>query len=175
MRHLHALLAIVICGCSEPRAAAVDAASTPDTPLAQLTLGTAAVDGDGFSPLLGDQTLVAGPQGGFHVWLKLRVVGFPAGPATLHRSASAVATGASLLDIDSGIQVGAAADGSWEQPSPLPLFLCPTPAGVSIIDQMVRADIALTSAGLDQLTATTTFTAHCPDDAHTACIELCSG
>jgi hypothetical protein len=82
-----------------------------------------------------------------------------------------------ILEAETTLQVGAATDGTWQQPSPLPLFLCPTPNDVAVVDQTVRTDVTVTGAdpGDDRLTATATFTVHCPDDTRAVCLQLCSG
>lgn len=140
-------------------------------------LGTSDVDGNGFSAFARDQVLVSGPQGGFHVWLKLRIAGLDPGPVRVHRVVHLAADQRLLLDAESVLQVGVAIGGYWEQPYPLPLFLCPTPSGIDIVDQRIELQVLLTSATAPQTVgdASAAFSVHCPDDARAACLELCSG
>jgi len=120
--------------------------------------------------------LVQGSQGGFHVWLKIRVAGLAPQVVTLRRAGHRVADGESLFDLETMVQIGNSVDGYWEQPSPLPMFVCPTRAGVTIVDQAIRLEVGLlSSVTLDDLgDATTEFTTHCPDDARAACLQLCA-
>src|SRR4051812_4115325 len=60
---------------------------TPQPPaMGSIALGTTTLDGTGFLPLEGDQILVPGAQGGFHVWLKYKVTGMTAGAVTVKRT-----------------------------------------------------------------------------------------
>lgn len=171
-----AAVALVAAGCGGPARSSPDASATPDAASDRLVLGTAAADGRGFAPFAADQVLVEGIQGGFHVWLKIRVTAMPPGIATLHRTLHRAADGQLLLDARTALQIGAADGDTWEQPSPLPLFLCPTPPGVAIVDQGVQLEVALDDpAAGAPLTARAAFNVHCPDDARTSCLALCSG
>lgn len=173
MKRVSNLLVCIVAGCGES-AATGDAQI--DSPVGTVTLGTTTADRQGFLPLDADQVLIAGAQGGFHVWLKLRVAGIPAGDLTQHRAARRAGDGQVLVGTQSILQVGIATGGYWEQPSPVPLFICPTPAGVSIVDQMVQADVMLVGAsGSVEASASARFTVHCPDDARATCLALCSG
>jgi hypothetical protein len=115
----------------------------PPTP-ASVALGTSAVDGTGFYPLTGEQPLVPGSQGGFHVWLKFRVEGMAPGSARVHRTARRVSDDRLLLTAESVEELGAP-DGSgwWETPKAVPNFMCPPPIGVEIIGQPVVFDVAV--------------------------------
>src|SRR5262245_52842378 len=92
-----------------------------------VTLGTSAIDGSGFFPLTGDQPLVPGAQGGFHVWVKYRVEGMTPGKVKVTRTARRVSDNRLLLTAQPTTQeIGPAGpDGYWELPDPLPSFLCP--------------------------------------------------
>jgi len=172
------LAAVLWCTACDARApVAADAAIAIDAAADRLVLGTSDVDGNGFQMLAGDQVLVSGPQGGFHVWLKLRIAGLAPGPFKVRRIAERAADQTLLLDAESILQVGAAAGDYWEQPYPVPLFLCPTPSSVSVVDQRIELHVVLrSSSAIDVLgDANASFTVHCPDSARAACMELCSG
>ena len=170
-----AILALTIgslstAGCGGAGSARVDAV--------ELTLGTAAHDGSGFLPLSGDQTLVEGAQGGFHIWIKYRIAGMGADRLLIDRTARRASDARLILDVPEAlIDVGApSADGYWEIPSALPSFMCPAPIGVSVIDQPIDFDVVLKDqAGTELAHATATATPHCPSDAETFCQQICSG
>src|SRR3954466_11860863 len=71
-----------------------------------------------------DVTLVAGAQGGFHVWLSYRVEGVPAGVVAVSRTAHRLSDDALVLRYEHGAEIGqAAADGWYQAPAPLPMFM----------------------------------------------------
>jgi hypothetical protein len=150
----------------------------PPPPTATVTLGGTALDGSGFVPLAGDQTLVAGAQGGFHVWLKYRVAGMAPGNVHVHREVHRVSDHALILLTDGTQAIGEAApDGFWELPTALPSFMCPTPIGISVIDEQVVFDVTLRGddgAPLGEGSAEATV--HCPTgDEAPFCAKICSG
>ena len=144
----------------------------------KLTLGSAMLDGSGFVPLAGDQTLVAGAQGGFHVWIKYRVHGMAPATLSVHRTSRRASDGALVLLSDGTVDVGAAGpDGWWELDHALPNFICPTPLGVDVIDQLLDFDVTLHD-DQDTIVASThaEATVHCPagSDAD-LCRRICAG
>jgi hypothetical protein len=152
--------------------------STPPPGPATLTLGSAAYDGSGFVPLDGDQTLVPGSQGGFHVWLKYRVSGMTAAQVHIHRESHRISDDALVLRADGTQDVGTPGpDGFWELPSPLPSFMCPTPIGISVVDQRIVFDVTLTATdGSTLATSSAEAIVHCPTgDQQAFCLNICSG
>ncbi len=143
-----------------------------------LSLGGTAVDGSGFVPLTGDQELVSGSQGGFHVWLKFRIRGMQPEPVTVRRTARRISDNRLLLQAEGPFEVGAANDaGTWELPSPIPTFLCPSPLGVDIIGQPVRFRVELAGpSGAMIDVAESNATPRCPTDNQAPfCQQICSG
>ena len=103
--------------------------------MGSITLGTTNHDGSGFVTLEGDQTLVPGAQGGFHVWLKYRVKGMSPGKVMVKRTVRRVSDNPLLLTTEGAQMVGEpAVDGSWELPTAIPSFMCPSPLGVKVFD-----------------------------------------
>lgn len=167
---LVALVALGVGGCG--------GSTPPPAGMASLTLGSAALDGSGFLPLDGDQTLVAGAQGGFHVWLKYRVAGMAPTEVEVHREAHRVSDDTLVLRTDGTQQIGAAsADGYWELPTALPSFMCPTPIGVNVIDERIEFDVTLsTPDGAPLATGSAEATVHCPTGDQLAfCQRICAG
>lgn len=145
---------------------------------AMLALGTAASDGSGFVPLGGDTTLVPGAQGGFHVWMKYRIEGMAPETVKVHRESRRVSDDALVLLTDGTLDVGAPdADGWWELPTALPSFMCPTPIGISVIDQRIDFEVTLsTPDGTELAKSSAEATVHCPDGDQAAfCTKICSG
>jgi hypothetical protein len=170
LRRLVPLLPFALAACSGP--------STMTMARAQVTLGGTALDGSGFVALAGDQTLVAGAQGGFHVWLKYRVTGMAPAHVRIHREVHRVSDDASILRTDGTQDVGApSAAGYWELPTALPSFMCPTPIGVNVIGERVVFDVTLQSddgAALGHGSAEAIV--RCPDGDQSAfCARICSG
>ena len=70
--------------------------------------------------------------------------------------------------------------GTWELPSPLPSFMCPTPIGVAVRDEPVRFIVTLLDHDAAKVLTTVTAiaTPRCPPDGdlqHTFCVQICSG
>lgn len=169
MRALALALVATLAGCG-------GAQSPPGS--ATLLLGGAASDGSGFVALSGDQTLVPGAQGGFHVWLKYRVAGMAPATVHVHRESHRVSDDALVLRADGTQAVGnVAAEGFWELPAALPSFMCPTPLGISVIDQRIVFDVTLTGDdGKTIAKSSAEATVHCPGGDQAAfCAHICSG
>jgi hypothetical protein len=153
-------------------------AHEPPPGSATLALGGTATDGSGFVPLGGDQTLIPGAQGGFHVWLKWRVQGMAPEKVHVHRESRRVSDDALVLLADGTQEVGAAnVDGWWELPAALPSFMCPTPIGISVIDERIVFDVTLTTVdGAPLARSSAEATVHCPaGDQNAFCLNICSG
>lgn len=166
-----------MCACAtEPRLFRPDAQESE----ARLELGTVDGNSEGFVPLTGDQPLVAGAQGGFHVWLKYRLHAVPVGKVRVVRTAHRVADERLLLRTESAQEVGPSdADGWWETPTPLPSFMCPSPIGVSVHDEAVRFAVQIRNGvtGAVLIEGSSTATPRCPADAELGawCLQICSG
>lgn len=157
----------------------VGCGGTMPTGMGSVTLGTTALDGTGFQPLTGDQTLVAGAQGGFHVWLKYRVFGMAPGKVEIKRTVRRISDDKLIL-LTSGVQeVGEpSTDGYWELPTALPSFMCPTPIGVQVENEPVTFDVVIsTEDGKTVLgEGTAQATPRCPSgDEQTFCEKICNG
>jgi hypothetical protein len=174
MRRAGLLVAVALAACGEV---------APDEPDAgagtlELTLGTVDADGQGFLPLAGDQPLVPGSQGGFHVWLKYRVRNHVPGTVHVRRTARRVSDDRLVLRADGAVDLGAAkADGTWELAAPVPSFMCPSPLGVKVYDLPVRFTVELRDPETDAVLATATAeaTPRCPPEHVEFCERICSG
>ena len=145
-------------------------------------IGTAALDGSGFYPLTGDQPLVAGAQGGFHVWVKWKVEGMAPQQVHVDRKVMRTKDGALILTTTQAIEVGSPeSDGWWTLPAAQPSFMCPTPVGISVEDQEVKFDLTLRADANGEPGAllgdtTATATPRCPTDGEQQfCQNICNG
>jgi hypothetical protein len=145
-------------------------------------LGTSSLDGSGFLPLEGDQTLVPGAQGGFHVWVKWKVEGMSPQKIHVKRTVRRTSDNALILTTEAAQEVGSPDDGGWWMlPTALPSFMCPTPIGISVENQTVKFDLVLSAddngepgAPLGETTATAT--PRCPSDGQQEfCQRICNG
>ena len=167
---MRCLITLTLLGaCSAPPA--IHADGGPSGSAAQMSLLMLA-DGQ-------DATLVAGAQGGFHVWLQYAVRGLPAGTVTLERTAHRASDGAVVLvyrgDVDLG-DAGPGDDGWWTAPSPIPMFMCPSPIGLSVVDVPIELTLRLLGAGDAELArAAVTVTPRCPDAQRDFCERICTG
>jgi hypothetical protein len=156
----------------------------PDGSAPELVLGSASEDRTQFVPVDdgADVPLVPGSQGGFHVWTGLRLRG-ATGIIHLEREVRRISDDAIVLLASTYVMEvpDEAVDQWWEQPhgeaNALPSFMCPTPIGVRVRDELLilRAQILTQDDELlveDELR----FTPRCPDDAQAEfCAEICSG
>jgi hypothetical protein len=141
MRFLTAL--VLACGCG---------GSPPPVGEAMLTLGQ--LDGS-FLPYVDGQdvTLVAGAQGGFHVWMSYQLD--HTGEAILERTAHRVSDGAPA--------------------QPLPMFMCPAPVGISVIDQPIEYELRFSDDTGEIARGSVRLVPHCPADQLEFCQRICSG
>jgi hypothetical protein len=143
-----------------------------------ITLGTTTVAGEGFFALEGDQVLVPGSQGGFHVWLKYRIKGMSPGKVMVKRTARRVSDNRLILTTEASQEIGPMGEaGYWEAPTAIPSFMCPSPLGVKVFDIPVVFDVKVVGPdGTTLAEATAEATPHCPiDDQAEFCRNICSG
>jgi hypothetical protein len=161
-------LSLLLAGCS---------AAPPGS--VQLAIGTTNADGSGFLPLDGDQPLVAGAQGGFHVWLTYRVQGMAPATIVVQRTARRVSDDKLVMKTQDDVEIDApAADGWWSLPSPVRSFMCPTPIGVQIADEPIRFEVELDLPDGTTVTGDAEATPRCPvptDGQYQHCEQICNG
>lgn len=162
-------------GCAEP---VEEPEPSPPLP-GELEAGVA-VDGQGFTTVgeSAEFTLEPGAQGGFHIWVNLRLLGV-SGELYVEREARRVVDGELvskairqyLLVPDDALSDW------WENPDPMPSFLCPAPLGLQVNDQELLFDVRVTTEdGAVMAADQMTLTARCPDGAQAEfCLDICSG
>jgi hypothetical protein len=154
---------------------------SPDESLpAELVLGGAAYAGTGFVALQdgADAELIPGAQGGFHVWLSMRVRG-AAGRVYVERQARRVSDDTLVFrGIREVIEIPEEALSDWWQPdSAAPAFMCPSPIGIRVFDEALRLAVELKD--VDETTLARdewTVVPRCPDGEQAEfCRSICSG
>ncbi|MEO6950240.1 MAG: hypothetical protein ABI321_00400 [Polyangia bacterium] len=142
----------------------------PPAPAHALTLDGLAADGSA-APLVEGQevTLVEGAQGGFHVWLRYAYDGIPGTDATLTRTAHRVSDDVLVLRSTADTTIEALSE-------PLPMFMCPSPVGIDVIDTPIAYTLDLTDGvGTELAKGTITLVPRCPVDEATFCQQICTG
>ncbi|MBK6683296.1 MAG: hypothetical protein IPG45_02400 [Deltaproteobacteria bacterium] len=174
---LGCLLVATACGTDPPE-------PTPPGPSnLNLAIGTGAADGmPGFVPITDGQELMLEPgaQGGFHVFVNVRLdqegvsaVGdFP----IISREARRVATGQLVSKAQHKVRL-TAGGANFDTEKSIPLFLCPTPIGIPVADEMLELKVEVRSTeDSAPITGTIRFLPRCPGgDQNTFCQRICFG
>lgn len=148
--------------------------------VADLDIGGASADGIGFVEIAdgSDVQLIAGSQGGFHVWTGVRLRG-AAGELYLDREARLVSDGTVVLSAP-GLYLDVpplAPDEWWQRQDAAPSFMCPAPVGIRLdgVEIELKAEIRDESGELlaeDRLVITPV----CPGgDLADFCHSICEG
>ncbi len=143
--------------------------------VAALELGTTDADG-GFLPLSGDAFAIAGSQGGYHVNVLYKLPEGGVGQVTIeHRVVRAsddklVSTGSRQWDL------GLFFVSSWASPTPVNVFMCPTPVGIDVIDRELLFTVkAKNDKGRILAAGTARATFRCGPSAGSYCANICKG
>jgi hypothetical protein len=146
----------------------------------ELVAGNAAADGSGFVAKQDgdDASLVSGAQGGFHVWISLRLHGAAGTFYAVHEarrvSDETLVLRGNRIVLDIPAQSG---EDWWESPFASPAFLCPSPIGIQVFDEPIRFSVELRDTddvplARDDLV----LVPRCPaGDQEAFCHEICSG
>jgi hypothetical protein len=162
------LLVVVAPGCGSGGTGA-----TPMTALVQ----TAGADGTGRLEIGSESTLVAGAQGGFHLWLSLRLTHAALGDVKVKHTIRKESDGTLFSTAERTLTVTAPGPGGyWESDPAWPGFLCPSPIGIDIlgVPTVVKLEISDTEGKLLGTTEAKTKFA-CPDSQKSFCESICKG
>lgn len=174
---LPALLALALAGACGPPTPNPDGGTLPDggEVVAALELGTTDSAGS-FVPLTGDVDATPGSQGGFHINVLYKLPEGGVGQVTFeHRVVRAtddklVSRGS--RDWDLGLFKVA----SWASPSPVNVFICPTPVGIDVIGkELIFTVKAKDSAGRSLATGSARATFRCGPNGGAFCDSICKG
>jgi hypothetical protein len=176
-----ALSAVAACAGSDP-AGGADGGGEADAgiePSGELLLGGTEDTGDGFLELADgdDASLIAGAQGGYHVWTKVRARSMQ-GELRIEREARRVSDGelVLLVPIQELILPDEAMEDWWEEPDAWPNFMCPSPVGIQIYDHEIQFTATVTTVdgelvGEDRII----LVPRCPAGDEETCHDRCSG
>ena len=161
-------LALIALGCAPTPPPATPAPIASPPPPGTLRL-VGMTDGQ-------DAILIEGAQGGFHVWMQYAVRDV-AGSVTLERTAHRQGDGAIVLRYRGQVDVGAPdADGWWTAPAAIPMFMCPSPIGLSVVDVPIEFELRmLGDADVELARAAITLVPRCPDGQRDFCTRICTG
>jgi hypothetical protein len=176
-----ALSLAAACGAGDPTGGP-DAGGEADAalePTGELILGGTDDSGAGFLELAdgSDAALIAGAQGGYHVWTKLRAH-LMEGELRITREARRVSDGVLVLSVP--VQEFAvpheAMEDWWEEPDAWPNFMCPSPVGIQVYDQEIEYTVEVTTVdGALVGRARITRVPRCPAGDEANCHDRCSG
>jgi len=168
-------LTVVACGGGEEPLG-------PDAqpPEGELLVGGAEHDGTGFVELVdgADAELIPGAQGGFHVWINVRVHGVD-GRLFLEREARRTSDDALVLAGSRQlfeVPTDAMSDW-WNSDTAAPSFMCPAPVGLQIFDTELTFHAVLYDED-DRVVAedSLVLVPRCPEgDQAEFCASICSG
>lgn len=156
------------------------AAESPENFEGEIVAGSAGLDGTGFVAVADgtDVELIPGSQGGFHVWLSVRIRGL-SGKIYFSRTARRVRDNQLVFrGLPLAIELPEDALGEWwESPNASPAFMCPSPIGVQVFDEELIFQVEIRDDD-DLLLATDALilVPHCPQgDLGDFCYEICAG
>jgi hypothetical protein len=153
-----------LCGCGPP------------APTFAVALQSASLDGMTPQPLESESTLVSGAQGGFHVWLTVKLTGAPLGPMRIKHTIRRQSDGQLFSTGDRTLDVGEGPDGVWESTPAWPAFLCPSPLGINVLGEpaVIKLELSI-KAGTPLGTAEVKSMFLCPADQQAFCERICKG
>lgn len=155
-------------------------------PAGELVIGGGHDDGSPGFVELGDTVdleLAPGAQGGFHVYLNVRVpasIMNPTNEVYLERQARRETTGELASQARQRARFVRAADPAWfETEEPFRMFMCPTPVGVPVRDEVLLLRVRAFEESADtapRAEGELRFRPRCPaGDQAEFCARICSG
>lgn len=119
----------------------------PLWPDGTVTFGTTDDDGQIFENIGSALTLHRGPQGGNHAYAKYQVSGgWVAANATFEHRVRRARDGVLVSKGDRSFDVTAVDGGVWTSEGSVIMFLCPTPAGVSVVREPLDFEVTVKGA-----------------------------
>jgi len=183
------LLVVTLCACGPGPDLPDGGLDGGSSQLGELFIGTATSTSSNpktlvYAPIAdgAELELEPGAQGGFHVFLHLRVDDFAienmGARPLVQRWARRVDTGELVSRAKrTHAFVPTEQNGLMELETAVPLFLCPTPVGIEVADQPLDLEVKI-SADEDSegVQGTLRFTPRCPnDDQNQFCLNICFG
>ena len=165
MWRLALLLSVVVVGCADPCA---------DLGASGLVLGSADEAGEGFLPVapMDRLILLAGLQGGAHLWLKARITGVCPSSAVVDRRVVDAVTSEVFLVGRGPIEFEDVGGEEFES-GLLRLALCPDPSARVIDGRELRVVASVVDSSGRRADAQVPFTASCNGERR--CESFCTG
>lgn len=175
-----ALIVLLLCGCPAPSPPDEDGGQLTGDPLwadGAVALGTlVSATRPTFMVLPAQLELQPGAQGGFHVELAFRVAGHIEPQAVFNHRLTRVRDGVLVSKGTRTFDVAPDATGTWLSPDSVPLFLCPTPIGVNVVDEALNFEVTVSRRpGLLLGRVTVQAVVTCPAGARALCESVCRG
>ena len=159
MERVLVAVVMLVTGCAVPPPVEEMEAVSPE--LAMLPVGATG----------GEVVLEPGAQGGFHVWMAFRAAGMQPGRVSLVRRARRLSDGKGVLNLTQPAEVGAEGSGG-----PVPMFMCPSPIGLSVIDAPIVFELRVFEGADEKAHGEVTLTPRCPEGEQRAfCERICTG
>lgn len=148
----------------------------PAWPAADFELGTSSpTDPTAFQPMPASMQLVAGFQGGFHVPVMYRVKDHDGSNLTFEHKVRRVADGVLVSRGGRVFDVHAADGGTWTSDYEVTIFLCPTPVGITVMDEALSIEVRVVDEASHLMAVgTTQVVVHCPP-GDSFCESICKG
>jgi hypothetical protein len=148
-----ALIGVIGCGSSAGEADIVPADGSLSVGDKQLLIGEGEPMTDSFTAVQDGDTLslISGPQGGYHVFLQLRVTGVEPGLANLHTKFVHPKASLVLRDQTNSVYLSPLEEGGAELgiPSPVQAFVCPSLVpGYTMQGNELRLNLELETGGV---------------------------
>ena len=110
--------------------------------------------------------------------MRYAIAGLPSGAnIKVERLAHRLSDGAVVLRFDSAEVVGTPDAGGWYRSYSFPMFMCPTPIGISVVDTPIVYELRVSDEnGTFELAhASITLVPHCSDVRRDLCTRICTG
>lgn len=143
----------------------------PQWPEGAIAFGTTNDDDKIFELIGAEIELYRGPQGGHHAYAKYQVTDQTASNATFEHRVRRERDGLLVSKGKRSFTVSPSDGGVWTAEDAMVMFLCPTPAGVNIVNEPLRFEVTVSSVDRKLLgRASVTSTLKC-----TGCEADCGG
>ena len=156
----------------------------PGTVIIELGSAMDALSGDGGFRAVSDGTelpLRQGSQGGLHVYINIKIptdtVGQTSDFPAIYREARRVSDGELVSRLRHKTKLVASSTSAYETEQSLSLFLCPTPVGIGIGEELLELTIDVMPDYDEEPIAQgkLRFTPVCADDSEEFCRRICFG
>jgi hypothetical protein len=174
------LVALALAGCPgvdrpDPLEDTDAGADVPAWPQGDFEIGTSSLtDPTAWQAMPASVQLVPGFQGGFHVPVMYRVSHHDAANVTFEHKVRRVSDGVLVSRGGRGFDV-ASDGGTWTSDYEVTIFMCPTPVGVTVVDEALNLEVRILSQDSKLLgLGTAQVVVHCPA-GDSFCQSICKG